>query len=625
MKSVIAAADSDTEIIVVDDGSSDGTLRALARYETTDTRVSVFREPHRGQSSARKVGFENASGEWIIFVDSDDTLPRDAIKEYRRLVADDIDIVIGNVARRLHGETTFQYSGEGYTMTPREMSIKVLLRTPLNVLVGKIYRRSVIEQIDWDDDLSLTNQEGAMFMLAITRSMTGNVLVDPSVHTYNYILRSNSQSTTVYLRREGFERMWLKVNQFDLPRTELVEWGLRMIYLLFIERGIPIPKDYLPAKELIRMARGVDLEPSRRRVLKMLRHRQLMRWVMTGRRAKAAGIVSVAPKLSIIIPVYNNVGELKRTIASIFNTSFRNIEIIVVDDGSDDKTRMRLQSLYVHYRRIKLVRHKRNLGVAAARLTGFKAATGEVVMFVDAGDKIVRDGVFDALLKLQSGYDIVGFGMRVFSTTFGFSWRYYMPTKEMTRSIESGDELFDKILSRRDCLPSLCNLLIRRDAISSSDLDFQGVVYGEDMLARLCMHYRRLKVGYVDMVGYMWATGGSSHRAPEAQWALELELARRILGEKKRFSLSDEQRSVVIESLTYNLALGFAGEFVKPWRRAGSIENSIRRCLTGSDDARGVYEMAHAELPDVTEVIEKSRRLAREHRRAFLFKTIFKF
>lgn len=72
IKSVLAQSFSDFELILVDDGSTDGSGRICSRYAELDSRVRVFHKVNKGLSSARNYGLERAGGEWVIFLDSDD-------------------------------------------------------------------------------------------------------------------------------------------------------------------------------------------------------------------------------------------------------------------------------------------------------------------------------------------------------------------------------------------------------------------------------------------------------------------------------------------------------------------------------------------------------------------------
>ncbi len=94
--------------------------------------------------------------------------------------------------------------------------------------------------------------------------------------------------------------------------------------------------------------------------------------------------------ISIIVPVYNIVPYIKECLESIQNQTYSNIEILVVDDGSEDGSGELCEEIAAQDDRIKVIRQK-NAGVVAARGRGIKAALGTYMMFVDGDDWIEPD------------------------------------------------------------------------------------------------------------------------------------------------------------------------------------------------------------------------------------------
>ena len=92
------------------------------------------------------------------------------------------------------------------------------------------------------------------------------------------------------------------------------------------------------------------------------------------------------PKISIVIPNYNTERFVEQAIASVVGQSERDIEIIVVDDGSSDGSKQIIQRLGDTDHRIKLIQNTRKKGVSGARNTGLEAASGEWIGFLDSDD-----------------------------------------------------------------------------------------------------------------------------------------------------------------------------------------------------------------------------------------------
>ena len=106
------------------------------------------------------------------------------------------------------------------------------------------------------------------------------------------------------------------------------------------------------------------------------------------------------PKISIIIPVYNVEKYLDRCIDSIINQSLKDIEIILVDDGSPDNCPQLCDEWAKKDSRIKVI-HKENAGLGMARNTGMQHATGEYIAFIDSDDYVDLDMYAKLLEKAE--------------------------------------------------------------------------------------------------------------------------------------------------------------------------------------------------------------------------------
>lgn len=103
------------------------------------------------------------------------------------------------------------------------------------------------------------------------------------------------------------------------------------------------------------------------------------------------------PLVSIIVPIYNTEQYLKRCLDSILNQTHRNLEIILVDDGSTDKTPDIIKEYTKKDSRI-ITLHQKNQGQSTARNNGLKKATGKYISFIDSDDEVKNDFI-EKLLK----------------------------------------------------------------------------------------------------------------------------------------------------------------------------------------------------------------------------------
>lgn len=118
------------------------------------------------------------------------------------------------------------------------------------------------------------------------------------------------------------------------------------------------------------------------------------------------------PYISVIIPLYNKELIVERSIKSVLNQSFKDFELIIVDDGSTDGSVSIVES--IHDDRIRLFKQE-NGGPSKARNTGVKMAKGDWVLFLDADDELLLDALetFLTLINKFPNFDIYNCGRYV--------------------------------------------------------------------------------------------------------------------------------------------------------------------------------------------------------------------
>ena len=113
-------------------------------------------------------------------------------------------------------------------------------------------------------------------------------------------------------------------------------------------------------------------------------------------------------KISVVIPLYNAEPYIGRCLDSVLRQSYKNIEIVIVDDASTDASLSVVQRYQTQYPSVTIISHKQNKGAMMSRKDGYTAATGECLMFVDADDTLPLDTVACLVAKQQeTNADIV--------------------------------------------------------------------------------------------------------------------------------------------------------------------------------------------------------------------------
>lgn len=113
--------------------------------------------------------------------------------------------------------------------------------------------------------------------------------------------------------------------------------------------------------------------------------------------------MNVSDLVSVVIPCYNQSHFLGKAIESLFNQTYQNFEIIVVDDGSTDNEIALITSKFDNVRLIK----QKNMGLADARNTGLRESTGEFIVFLDSDDRLLPNALEAGINSLREHPDCV--------------------------------------------------------------------------------------------------------------------------------------------------------------------------------------------------------------------------
>ena len=204
------------------------------------------------------------------------------------------------------------------------------------------------------------------------------------------------------------------------------------------------------------------------------------------------------PKVSVCIPVYNVEPYIARCIESVQSQSLRDVEIIVVNDCTPDKSMEIVRKYADEDCRIKIVEHDVNHGLMIARRTGYMAASGDYITFCDSDDTLA-DGALEKLYSaaVKENADIVS-GIIQYIRNNGSS--YLWPNK-MTYGTDK--ESIYKSLLNNECGHNLCSRMFRRELLQNySYQSFEGVTVGEDGILFYQLVENASKIIAIDSVVY---------------------------------------------------------------------------------------------------------------------------
>lgn len=395
------------EVLVIDDGSSDRSLELARGYEARYDNLFVYSTSRCGASGARNHGIQKAKGRYLFFLDSDDWIdPEYLQKLYDCIEALHCDMICAGCS---HVEG-------GQAPVPRVKSI--LSRD--HVISGCEYLEKRMDADDWDNEVwcnlyrrSFLEYNQILFcekiwlyedILFTNRALlyATRVAALPE-YGYHYRIRKDSLIRRA-LSEADVKNCMLVLKQFCneygcYSRVQKHAAGrvyFRIVSMILYNIG------ELQAEQK-KMQMGQE-KKYYRRLSKLQLWKPLLFSISNGKEAVKWLIFRIHwslyyplvkkpseqaaeenPLVSVIIPCYNAERTLKQCLDSVLNQTYRNLEVLVIDDGSADQSRAILQFYAKKDGRVHPVFHTHQ-GVSCARNMGLSQARGQYLQFVDADD-----------------------------------------------------------------------------------------------------------------------------------------------------------------------------------------------------------------------------------------------
>lgn len=205
-------------------------------------------------------------------------------------------------------------------------------------------------------------------------------------------------------------------------------------------------------------------------------------------------------KVSICVPVYNVEKYIARCLESILSQSYENIEVIVVNDCTPDKSMEIVQSYADSDNRIRIINHETNRGSMCARRTGYMAATGDYITFCDSDDTLPADAIKDLYsAAVTQNADIVS-GIIQYIPVDGVSYLWNNLLSNGTDRAAVYNSLLSKEFGH-----NLCSRLFRREILQGYDyITYENATNGEDGMLFYQVIANVSKVICIDRVVYLY-------------------------------------------------------------------------------------------------------------------------
>ncbi|MGN1419191.1 MAG: glycosyltransferase family 2 protein [Acutalibacteraceae bacterium] len=221
-------------------------------------------------------------------------------------------------------------------------------------------------------------------------------------------------------------------------------------------------------------------------------------------------------EVSVIVPIYNSEKSLKKCIHSITVQTLKNIEIILVDDGSTDKSGQICDSLKDKDSRITVI-HQKNQGSIAARRHGIEKATGKYICFCDSDDTLANEALRIMMDEIYNSESDICVGKMDRCWKGVHMKGYVSPCLQIDRPVVYDHERFMKELyiswfGTTNVPVALCGKIFKAELIKNAYYDTPdlGVFLGDDLIVTLSAFPKAKKVVFIPDVIYYYTVGGGT-------------------------------------------------------------------------------------------------------------------
>lgn len=271
----------DYEIIVINDGSTDGSESVIRGYQQTHSRIVLYTIENQGVSNARNFGISKAAGEYITFVDGDDTVEPDFFeKAVQELDRGGYDFVQGNYFI-VDSDGTYQqqYVEKDMVLSDRDEMLQYFIGSNKlihNAVWGKVFRSEVVRGIVFDTCLTVSEDQKYVFdVLFASKSI--KLL---NAHCINYIQRETSAVHKYNTSKEMnklfvLEYIQQRVSQLEI-RANLEKHRIQILlglYYHYVKEGNPLA-DEVRQKILVADSQEISklIDKKSRAIIFALRH-----------------------------------------------------------------------------------------------------------------------------------------------------------------------------------------------------------------------------------------------------------------------------------------------------------------------------------------------------------------
>lgn len=512
LESIKCQTYSSYEVICVDGGSSDGSLQILKEFAEADERFIVVEEHCSSVGEARNTGLSLSKGKYIAFIDGDDYVEKELLAvTITRAEETGSEAVCFPCARYdsisdQKQEGTFCLTGDQklrksvfskedipdriFQITDRYPFSRVylrdfLLRNDIRFSSAEYYGEIGFSFLVMGKAKTISCVEEPLYCHRRRKDSTfrrwknGDDLLDTIISAYEAL----SEDLTDEKQKASFICQAIvnihsrfcasPVQTFrDAVMARMEEGAFKEIYSFYEGReDLPYYKKVYPMLETLHGA------ANRKRKIEKVRTKEN---ALCLRKASA----TEECKVSVIIPVYQSEQFLSETLDSVLGQSFRDFELICINDGSTDRSLDILLEYAEKDRRITVYTQS-NSGQGNARNVGIRSAKGKYLYFIDSDD-LLKAGALEEIVNAADTYqlDLLCFDADWFYDK-GCTEKEHRFQPNYHRSydyppVTTGADLFVSFCENGEYRVSVCLMLFKRSSVINSNLLFQNGVIHED-------------------------------------------------------------------------------------------------------------------------------------------------
>lgn len=278
--SILAQSYSNFELLLIDDGSKDHSHEICIDFSKKDERIKVLNKSNGGVSSARNLGLDNANGDWLTFVDADDTLSRDFLAHLVTGIDECVSLVVSNCDVIMKGKVYQSHvTLENTTVSGNQMLIRLLKGDNVrNEVWAKLFRCSFIGNERFSNEIMIG--EDLLFLLTCCYAGAEDKIRFVPYSDYHYVLNDLSAMGKNIDRTYEYEKL-ITETTFRLKSLEnkeaLSQFVLNQIWTIldryhFKQRDLSSKYNSLIDKYIIKIKDG----NLKNRILKLYSHHKIL-------------------------------------------------------------------------------------------------------------------------------------------------------------------------------------------------------------------------------------------------------------------------------------------------------------------------------------------------------------